>query len=306
MISILMGCYNGANFLPDQLQSFSDQSHKSWRLICSDDGSMDGTPAVLQDFASNVPQQVVLHNGPQTGFSANYMKLLRELTPDTDFVALADQDDIWMPDKLERALGGLKKCEPGRPALYTAQRWIWDSETNRRCPTPLPTRPPSFRNALIENIAPGNTIVMNQAAAELARKAAEFTGNVFAHDWWLYLLITGAGGQVFVDDGPPCLLYRQHDGNAIGGRQTLTAQKTRKIAVLKGAFRSRLQENLTALSSVSHLLTTENNQLAQAFASARQAGSATSRLRGLWRVRPYRQTSWSSLGFWGAAALGKV
>lgn len=304
-ITILMGVYNGGDMLAPQLQSFADQSDAVWRLICSDDGSTDSSGEVITRFASDAPQEVQQISGPRQGFAANYMSMIAGLEPDCGAIAFADQDDIWLPDKLARARDALAGTDPAMPALYCARRWIWDPDNDRRHPTPPMTRTPSFRNALIENIAPGNTIVLNAAAARLAQGAARRTGAIFAHDWWLYLLITGAGGHVIFDTGAPCLLYRQHDGNLIGGGTALKEQAGRKLAVLKGAFRTRLQGNLDAMLAVNDLLTPENHQIAKNFEAARSAGLPT-RLAGLARVRPYRQSLLGSCGFWGAALLGRV
>jgi len=304
-ITLLMGVYNGAAMLAAQLQSFADQSDADWQLICSDDGSSDGSGALIADFASDVAQEVRQITGPGQGFSANYMSMIAGLEPDCGPVGFADQDDIWLGDKLARARAALAICDPARPALYCARRYIWHAHSDTRHPTPVPMRAPSFRNALIENIAPGNTVVLNAAAARLARAAAPRTGAVFAHDWWLYLLITGAGGQVIFDDGAPCLLYRQHGGNVIGGDTGIGAQATRKLKVLQGAFRDRLAGNLAAMMAVEDLLTPDNAQVAHAFAAAR-AASLPTRLSGLIRVGPYRQTGFGNIGFWGAALLGRV
>jgi hypothetical protein len=169
----------------------------------------------------------------------------------------------------------------------------------------MATRPPGFRNALIENIATGNSILLNPPAARLARGAAQRTGSVFAHDWWLYLLITGAGGNVAFDPGAPSLLYRQHEGNVIGGGQTASAQIGRKIKVLQGAFSDRIKGNLAAMEAVRDLLTPENQSVLDAFAQARNAPLPT-RLTALRKIGPYRQTTLGNIGFWGAASLGRI
>lgn len=307
-VTILMGLYNGAAHLGPQLQSLADQTDPAWRLVVSDDGSTDGSAADVAAFGAHVPQDVHLIKGPRRGFAANYMAMIAALEPAPGLIAFADQDDVWLPDKLARArahLAHLAETEPDIPALYCARRWIWQAARDSRQATPLPRRAPAFRNALIENIAPGNTLVLNPAAARLARAAAARTGDVFAHDWWLYLLITGAGGRVIVDHGPPCLLYRQHGDNAIGGQTGAAAQIRRKLKVLQGAFRDRLAGNLAAMLAIEDLLTPENAHIARRFAAARQA-ALPARLTGLAGVAPYRQTSAGTLGFWGAALLGRV
>ena len=209
-VTILMGVRNGAAHLPAQLDSIAAQTYDNWQLICSDDGSSDDTRSIVQRFADDHPGRVTLRDGPQVGFSANFMKMVADLPSDTDFVSFADQDDIWEPDKIARGLALLNDTN-ATPTLYCVRCWYWYPTTDRRVASVMPTRPTGFRNALIENIATGNSILLNPAAARLARDAAARTVSVFAHDWWLYLLISGVGGQVVFDTGAPSLLYRQHD-----------------------------------------------------------------------------------------------
>lgn len=209
-----------------------------------------------------------------------------------------------MPDKLARGLAELAQASSG-PALYCGRRWDWFPETGRKRATAVPGRPLGFRNALVENVAFGNTILLNPAAARQARQAALRTGPVFAHDWWLYLLITGAGGCILFDRGAPRLLYRQHSGNALGAGHGIAAAMARKRGVLAGLFRERVSRNVEALSAVSDLLTPENRTILRGFEEARKAGPFA-RLAQLAHLHPHRQTVQGNLGFWGAALLGKV
>lgn len=303
-VTLLMGVHNGAAFLPEQLGRISEQSYPHWHVIFSDDGSTDDTPSVLKNFAAKHPGQVVVKAGPEQGFSANFMQLIRDLPDDPNHVGFADQDDIWMPDKLARGMAALQ--DSGEiPTLYAARRWYWRPETDQRHPSPLIERSCCFRNALIENVASGNAILLNPAAARLARDAAQMTDRVFAHDWWLYLLITGAGGQVIFDNGPPCLLYRQHEANVIGAGHSAAQQAKRKLAVLRGAFSDRLQSNIVALDQARSLLTEENRKILDEFSAARGAPFMP-RLTGLRRIGPFRQTVLGNIGFWGAATLGRI
>ncbi len=303
-VDIAMGVYNGARFLPAQLESLAAQSHGRWRLICSDDGSGDDSLSRVGAFADRVPQEVQIRRGPGRGFAANYMAMIAAHEGGAA-LAFADQDDVWLPDKLARGVAALAAVDPEVPTLYCGRRFLWDEDSGTRRATPVAGRAPSFRNALIENIAPGNTILLNPAAARLARVAAARTGDVFAHDWWLYLLISGSGGRVIFDAGAPGLLYRQHGGNLIGGGAGLRAQAGRKWQVLQGAFGERLRGNLAAMAAVEDLLTPENRRVLRAFAAARSAGLLP-RLTGLARVAPYRQSRLGSFGFWGAVLLGRV
>ena len=303
-VTILMGVYNGAAFLPAQLASIAGQSHRNWHLICSDDGSDDHSVKILEHFARDHPERITLRIGPQRGFSANYMAMIAELDAEPGLVCFADQDDLWSPDKIARALDMMPSTH-NHPTLYCGRHQLWFAERNRVQASAVARHPCGLKNALAENVASGNTFLLNPAAARLARQAARRTGPVFAHDWWLYLMISGCGGQVIFDNGPPRILYRQHAGNTIGAGRSLTAQMRRKIDVLKGEFLARIEGNLAALEAVDDLLTPDARAIMREFAAARRL-NGIARIKALRRVGPYRQSWAGNLGFWGAASLGRV
>lgn len=302
-IQILMGVHEGAAFLPAQLASIAAQEDGAWVLVASDDSPGPASRAVLEDFGAAHPGRLRLSTGPRAGFAANYLQLLREAAPGP--LALADQDDVWAPDKLARARAGLKEVPEDVPALYCARAQPWDGTAEVGQAFPPARVRPGFANALIENIAVGNTILLNAPAAALARAMAGRVDKVFAHDWWLYQLITGVGGRVIYDAGPPVLRYRQHGGNAIGAGQGLAAQLRRKRAVLGGAFGARLDLNAAALAAARAHLTPANARLFDAFEAAR-ARPGPARLWALAQLGLYRQRPSGTLGFFGAAALGRA
>ncbi len=303
-VRILMGVYEGQAHLDAQLQSLFDQDHDDWSLVVSDDSptaaSRDLTEAA---FAAHPDARLDWLEGPKAGFAANYMSLLCREAPDS-FLALADQDDVWLPDKLSRGLAALAEGPGDVPALYCARSFLWDGADARR-PSPLFPRPPGFANALIENVAQGNTVLLNPAAMRLARQAGAGVAQVFAHDWWLYQLISGAGGRVIADNGPPVMLYRQHAGNQIGAGAGLRAQARRKRSVLGGAFSARLDLNAAALRACADWLTPENAALLERFEAARRA-PLPRRLAELARMGVYRQRRAGNIGFWGASVLGRA
>lgn len=301
---VLLSTYEGAAHIGAQLESLAAQTRRDFRLVVSDDGSRDGTPAQVAAFAAQAPFEVVQHDGPRGGFVANFLSLLARVGSgaerDPDWVALCDQDDVWLPEKLEVAAAALGACAPGSAALYCSRTWVWDAARDRRLPSRAYPRRPSAQNALIENIAPGHTIVLNRAAWELAQACAPHAGGVYAHDWWLYLLVTAAGGTV-VHDPTPRVLYRQHGANQIGHGTRAGHGRL----VWQGAFAARVSGNIAALAPVSDRLTPEARALLAGYSAAR-ALPARARLRALADLGVYRQTLRGQIGFWGAAALGKV
>jgi len=303
-VTILMGVWNGAAHLPVQLDSIARQSHRNWHLICSDDGSTDDSTGILRRFASDHPGQVRLINGPGQGFSQNFMSMIAALSDDAGYVCFSDQDDMWHPRKVAQALKRLQVSD-SRARLYCGRHHYWYPHRGYCAPSAKRLRPCGLQNALIENVASGNTIMLNPAATALARQGVLRTGLVFAHDWWLYLLITACGGEVYFDNDEPLIWYRQHDANAIGAGRGWAMQTQRKIGVLKGLFRNRVQSNLDALNAVNDMLTPQAHRLVADFAAARQSGGFE-RLRDLRALGAYRQGWIGHLGYWGAASIGRV
>ena len=304
-VHILLGAYNGAAHLPAQLESFAAQIHGAWRLTISDDGSTDDTRRIASDFATGREGWVSLIVGPRKGFAENFLSMVRALPDDPGCIAFSDQDDVWAPEKLARGVDALSIVGDDRPALYGSAAWIWGARTDARRKTPTLRRPPSFANALVENFATGNTMMLNPAAARLLRDASRRIGPVFAHDWWAYSLISGAGGRVIYDD-EPTILYRQHQGNEIGAGETFWRRQLRNLSVADGRYRRKTGQNLTALSAVTDLLTPESRAMLDAFAAARDASPAPLRLARVMKSGVHRQFRRDSIGFLAAAFLGKV
>jgi glycosyltransferase involved in cell wall biosynthesis len=304
-VVILMATYNGARFLQDQLESIAAQDHTNWHLVISDDGSTDQTGAIAASFAVQSPK-VRLQTGPRAGATANFMSLLarQPICTPQNWIAFCDQDDVWLPDRLSRGIAGLARLDPARPALFCSRTLIVDQALKAGRLSAARPRATGFRNALVQNIAAGNTILLNPAAARLAIAAAARQPDPVVHDWWLYQLITGAGGQIVHDDRPT-LLYRQHGVNEIGANDGGAARLKRVLQLLNGQFNRWNAKNITALRSASDLLTLENRGLLEGFAALHDKGFAA-RLRGLHHLGLYRQTTISSLALWLAAAIKRL
>src|ERR1700681_3149613 len=158
-VVILLGTHNGAEFLPEQLQSYCDQSHSNWELLVSDDGSTDRTIELIHAFAKRVPQKVTLRHGPRQEFWKNFISMVWLNNIDGDFFAYSDQDDIWSAQKLARALDWLATIPKDRPALYFTRTSLIGRDGKLLGFSPLFVRSSSFQNALVQNIGGGNTMV---------------------------------------------------------------------------------------------------------------------------------------------------
>ena len=304
-VAILLGVCNGAPWLREQLESFAAQEGVRWRLLASDDGSSDASPAILRAFAADHPGRgIELVQGPREGAAQNFLRLLREAPAGAQFAALSDQDDVWMPSKLARATDRLAALPADRPALYCGRTVICDEGLARLGLSPLFARPPSFRNALTQSLGGGNTMVLNRAGLALAREAAGEAGRIVMHDWWLYQIVSGAGGVVIYDPEPQ-LLYRQHGRNQFGSNASAAARLRRLRMLAQGVLRDWNTTNIAALAASAHRLTLENRALFEAFAAAR-AAPLPRRIAAFRRLGLYRQTRWGQVSYWCAAAAGLI
>lgn len=265
-IAILLCTFNGERHLGEQLDSIARQTHTDWELWVSDDGSEDGTLAMVQEFKVRHPAlRVNLLDGPRQGFSANYMSLVQHAGIQADFYAFADQDDIWLPDRLKASLNALQGCRD-KPALYCARTQYIDASnqvTGESRPSPEEI---SFAHALAQNVCAGNTMLINSAARDLMRQVPART--VVAHDWLAYLLVTAAGGAVMFD--PRVFVqYRQHQGNAMGENRSLHARWHRLKRLCMGDLKRWTDMNLAALALVRGALPPSSLRTLQTFESAR-------------------------------------
>ncbi len=303
-VAVLMCTMQGQHFLAEQLNSIATQTHPRWAIWASDDGSDDHTHAILEYYQSHWGEdRISIHAGPAEGSTANFLYLTCRADIDADYFAYADQDDVWESDKLERAVNWLKTAPDGVPALYGSRTLLVDARNQHIGYSHLFDRAPSFRNALVQSIAGGNTMVFNQAARDLLRRAGENVEAV-THDWWAYMLITGCGGQVHYDPYPT-VRYRQHDANQFGSNIDLVAQFRRARLLLQGRFRGWVDANLRALQRVRHLMTPDNQRVLDDFVTARQRHLGP-RLLGLHRSGVFRQTRMGNLGILAAALINRL
>ena len=216
-LQILMSTYNGEKHIREQLESLLEQTvwkKKEWQIeiVIRDDGSVDDTCKILMEY-EQACEYIHVYKEKNVGVIASFFDLIRKVEKDVDYIALSDQDDVWMPDKLECAVNSLNKENAEMPLLYCGKPMLTDEMLN-----PIPSIMygenvrPSFGNALIENICTGCTAVFNYKLAELVQFGnPEFT---VMHDWWLYLLAS-CFGKVIIDVQPH-IFYRQHGENTVG------------------------------------------------------------------------------------------
>ena len=303
-VAVLLCTRRGAPFLNEQLGSVATQSHANWRIYASDDASDDQTRTILVDFQQRMGRgRLQLRNGPGRGFAANFLSLACDQRIEADYFAFCDQDDVWEPDKLSRALAWLLHIDPATPALYCCRTRLIDEEGHTIGFSPLFSKAPHFRNAIVQSIAGGNTMVFNAAARRLLVRAGGDVA-VPAHDWWLYILVTAMGGMVRYDSHPS-VRYRVHGANAVGANCTLRARLLRIRLLLKGRLRTWTDMHAAALLPLVSDITPEGRKILVEFLDARRA-NALRRIVYIYVLRIYRQTLAGNIALFFAFLLRKA
>ena len=303
-VHVLMATYNGAAHLREQLDSFEAQTHGDWSLWVSDDGSTDGTGRILADYAGERPGRVHLFEGPRRGSAANFLSLLGRPELPEGIVALADQDDVWLPHRLERGLSWLAQGD-GRPTVYASRTIRVTEDLQPISPSIDHKREPVFANALVQNILAGNTLILDAGALRLVRATvpAALEAGVRHHDWWVYLVASGAGARIVIDPEPG-VLYRQHEGNHMGAHHDARGALARLNALREGVWSDWAERNCRALRAVEGVLTPEARALLARFEAIRAGTWGLARARALRAAGIHRQSRRGDAVLAAMAALG--
>ena len=303
-VAVLLCTRRGALFLDEQLGSVATQSHANWRVYASDDASDDQTRTILVDFQRRMGRsRLQMRNGPGRGFTANFLSLACDEGIEADYFAFCDQDDVWEADKLTRALTSLAHVDPATPALYCCRTRLIDELGHTIGYSPLFSKAPHFRNAIVQSIAGGNTMVFNAAARRLLIRAGGDVA-VPAHDWWLYILVTAMGGMVSYDCHPS-VRYRVHGANAVGANCTFRARLTRIRLLLQGRLRTWTDMHAAALLPLVSDISPEGRKILIEFLDARRA-NAFRRIVYIYVLRIYRQTLAGNIALFLAFLLRKA
>jgi len=286
-VQVLLSTYNGERYLRPLLESLLSQEYRNIEILIRDDGSSDGTVRLLEEYALRC-KKVKLIKGENLGVIRSFFELLRLSSPDVDYLAFCDQDDVWEKDKINRAVDFLNLLPEELPLMYCSRVFITDEQLNVAGISRIPRRGPSFGNALVENIAPGCTMVINKVARDLILLETPNFENIRMHDWWIYLVIS-AFGKVFYDE-KPTVLYRQHAANVVGIKIGLAAQWQARFRRFRKYGRLHLlTEQAKEFRRIyGHLLSEEKKRVLDRFLNDRM--SFTSRMKYALTCEVYRQS----------------
>ena len=250
-IEVVLPTYNGASYLEAQIASIYNQTLRPERVLLRDDGSSDGTQALISQLQQRYGTWLqVLPADGNLGCTANVNRLLQATT--APYVALADQDDLWMPLKLEESLKRLKQMEDKYgspiPILVHSDLELIDKEgamlgctyLKRQRLDPERTAP---EHLALTNVVTGCTALVNRS---LLVKAMPIPAEALMHDWWIALVACVFGRIELLPN--PTILYRQHNDNLLGAKglglsywlQRLA--RFRKVSSASGHFKEVIEQ----------------------------------------------------------------
>lgn len=286
-VVILLCTYNGAEYLRPQLDSIIAQEYQDWVLHAFDDGSTDNTLAILSEYQRKLgSSKFKIHNGPKKGYAKNFHLACRKTAGLAQYFAFADQDDVWKPNKLSEAIENLECYQQKSANLYATRTQLIDGNGSVLGFSKRPKKPIKFENAILENVAGGNTMVFNKALAKLFIEIPENT-DIISHDWTLYQLVTATGGN-FVFSNTPSVLYRQHQLNSVGANNNFFAKFSRLLSFFRGNYKHWISVNCESLSHVLENFDPSSRETFENLNKVRN-GNFWERLRCLKKCKVYRQ-----------------
>lgn len=220
-----MSTYNGARYLGEQIDSILNQTFTDWILYIRDDGSKDETRSILYEYNSMFPDKVYIVDDISSNLGAgeSFMHLLKVV--EADYYMFSDQDDVWLPTKIEKSFRKLLEME-NEYGKNTGIGVFTDlTVVNSHLETIMPSlwkgdnrHPEYIRDFYLQwtnrHASYGCTQMFNHAAKQLVLPYKQFEGVMGAHDNWIEYILISKGKYDYLDE--PTILYRQHDSNVIG------------------------------------------------------------------------------------------
>ncbi|RZI49593.1 glycosyltransferase family 2 protein [Lactococcus kimchii] len=266
-VNILMSTYNGEKFVAEQIESIQQQTFADWKLLIRDDGSTDKTCEIADEFAKNDPR-IQLIKAENVGVIQSFYELVK--TEEADFYFFADQDDYWLPEKLEIILAQAQKHDNTKPVMYYTDLKVTDKNLSVTSESMIKSQSDHANTQLVqeltENTVTGGASMINHALATLWQT----TSDIIMHDWYLAVLASAVGELVYIDQ--PTHLYRQHESNVLGARTLSKRMKKwlhpslwfEKYWWLISSSQNQAEKLLTEQEN---LLTESNKQLIKAYVS---------------------------------------
>ncbi len=241
VVDVIAASYQGARYIAEFLSSMQAQTHGGWRLWLRDDGSTDGTVEIVQAFAAaDARIRILPCDGPRLGAARSFAWLLARVPSDSEYVMCADQDDVWLPGKIERTLDAMLDAESHAPGPVLVHTDLVVVDESLRVIDPsfwrfshVAPEPALLRRLVVQNVATGATVMLNRSLRELV---GDVPDGAFYHDWWFACVAAAFGRIVALHEAT--VLYRQHGANVVGARRG----GRHELRALPAAARRALEE----------------------------------------------------------------
>ena len=220
MVDILMATYNGEAFVEEQVRSIINQTYSSWRLLVHDDGSTDQTLEILRRLSNDDARIVLIEDGvSHLGVAHNFIHLIALST--APYCMFCDQDDIWLPNKVEKMLHAIEPLDQTLPqALYT-NAYLWNPERGILSDKNTLTYPTTIRQTLFLNTGiQGAAAIFNRKMCEVMAQPLSYYA---MHDHVLLLAGICFGQVHYLHES--LMYYRQHEHNLTGNAPGSIAKK---------------------------------------------------------------------------------
>jgi rhamnosyltransferase len=248
-VCILLATYNGHAWLVEQITSILNQTHTNLDIYISDDLSFDGSTQIIEQYITQHKNIFFLpHQGKFGSAARNFFRLIREVDLSKySYIAFADQDDIWEPDKINLAIHSLKHRNTDGYSSNIVAFW---EEGKRKLINKA--QPQTKYDYMFESAGPGCTFVISKKVAlelqKLIRQTREKIDGITLHDWFIYAFARSRGYKWYIDP-TPTLNYRQHADNVVGANSGFKAMRARFSKLNEGWY---LQQILLIAKSLGY------------------------------------------------------
>ncbi len=289
-VAVILGFYNGNKYILEQIDSIICQTHKNISIFIFDDNSSQKIIKNEINGRQKFNNQIkIIKRESNLGYAKNFLHGLKEIKGNFDYYAFCDQDDIWEKDKIKEALKTLKNKNKLTAYLYFSRTKYYNEDCTKEIgSSKIFKRPAVFRNAILQNIAGGNTIVLNKKAKEIVSKTIKCK-NYISHDWWCYLIVSAAGGKIIFDN-KRTVRYRQHNENLIGMNSSTFEKVKRLITFVLGKYQYWLEVNIRNLRQNEEIFSKENLKVLNYFSNARKSGNLKRKITFFIKSGVYRQS----------------
>lgn len=240
-VQILLSTYNGETYLEEQIESVLHQSFSNWQLVIRDDGSTDKTQEIIDKYKKKYPEKVIqLYKGQGGNASQSFISMLKYT--ETPYLMFCDQDDVWLPTKVEESLNVLKELEKKNSiALVFTDMEVVSANLKSLHASFMKNQKlnPEWLNnknaVFAQSMAAGCTMIFTKALVDILHP---IKAPLFQHDHWLLMHAANYGELAFLNK--PLLKYRQHSANAVGSHQVNLTYFSKKLSAF-GEVQERWQ-----------------------------------------------------------------